>query len=65
MNILETIVEQKGREVARLPERLIAAGDLRDALLERGERRDFAAALRPPFPGPVALIFESEEICPY
>jgi len=48
MNILETIVEEKKREVARLPARLIAAGDLRDALLEHGERRDFLAALRQP-----------------
>lgn len=47
MNILQTIVEQKKREVARLPARVIAAGDLRDALLERGERRDFLAALQP------------------
>jgi indole-3-glycerol phosphate synthase len=45
MSILDTIVEQKKLEVARLPERIIAAGDLRDALLERGERRDFLAAL--------------------
>ena len=45
-NILDTIVEQKQREVAQLPARLIAAGDLRDAMLERGERRDFLAALR-------------------
>ena len=45
MNILDTIVEQKKLEVARLPERVLAAGDLRDALLERGERRDFLAAL--------------------
>ena len=44
-HILETIVEEKKREVAKLPARLIAAGDLRDALLERGERRDFLAAL--------------------
>ena len=48
MNILDTIVEQKKREVAKLPARLIAAGDLRDALLEHGERRDFLAALRKP-----------------
>ena len=48
MNILDTIVEDKIREVAQLPARLIAAGDLRDALLERGERRDFLAALRQP-----------------
>jgi len=46
MTILDTIVEEKKREVAKLPARLIAAGDLRDALLERGERRDFLAALK-------------------
>lgn len=45
-NILETIVEQKNLEVARLPARILAAGDLRDAILEHGERRDFMAALR-------------------
>ena len=38
-NIFDKIVEQKKREVALLPARLIAAGDLRDALLERGESR--------------------------
>jgi indole-3-glycerol phosphate synthase len=46
MTILDTIVEQKKVEVAKLPDRLIAAGDLRDAMLEHGERRDFVAALR-------------------
>ena len=46
MNILDKIVEEKKGEVAKLPARLIAAGDLRDAMLERGERRDFIAALR-------------------
>jgi len=45
-NILETIVEEKKREVAKLPARIIAEGDLRDAMLERGERRDFMGALR-------------------
>jgi indole-3-glycerol phosphate synthase len=45
-NILETIVEEKKREIARLPERVLAAGDLRDAMLERGEQRDFMEALR-------------------
>jgi indole-3-glycerol phosphate synthase len=45
VNILDKIVEEKKREVARLPARIIAAGDLRDALLEHGERRDFRAAL--------------------
>ena len=46
MTILEEIVEQKKREIARLPERIIAASDLRDAMLERAERRDFLEALR-------------------
>jgi indole-3-glycerol phosphate synthase len=46
VNILDEIVEEKKREIARLPERVLAAGDLRDAVLERGERRDFMAALR-------------------
>lgn len=45
-NILDEIVERKKVEVARLPERVIAAGDLRDAMLEHGERRDFIGALR-------------------
>jgi indole-3-glycerol phosphate synthase len=45
VNILDKIVEQKKREVAALPARIIAAGDLRDAMLEHGERRDFRAAL--------------------
>ncbi len=48
MNILDQIVEEKKREIAKLPARLIAAGDLRDAMLAHGERRDFIAALRNP-----------------
>jgi indole-3-glycerol phosphate synthase len=48
MNILDKIVEEKRREVAKLPARLIAVGDLRDAMLEHGERRDFIAALKNP-----------------
>lgn len=46
MNILDKIIEQKKVEVAKLPARIIAAGDLRDAMLEHGERRDFIAALK-------------------
>jgi indole-3-glycerol phosphate synthase len=46
VNILDEIVEEKKREIAKLPARLIAAGDLRDAMLEHGERRDFIARLR-------------------
>ena len=63
-NILDTIVEQKEREVAALPSRLIAAGDLRDAMLEHGERRDFFAALRQPRVSDVALIAEVKKASP-
>jgi len=62
MTILDKIVEVKKREVAQLPARLIAAGELRDALLERGERRDFAAALREA--SPLALIAEVKKASP-
>jgi indole-3-glycerol phosphate synthase len=64
MTILDTIVEQKKLEVARLPERVLAAGDLRDAMLERGEQRDFLAALRKPRPGNIALIAEVKKASP-
>jgi len=64
VNILDTIVEQKKREIALLPERLIAAGDLRDAMLERGAPRDFIAALRHPRRGDVALIAEVKKASP-
>ncbi len=64
MNILDTIVEQKQREVAQLQARLIAAGDLCDAMLERGEPRDFLAALRRPRAGDVALIAEVKKASP-
>lgn len=63
-NILDEIVEQKQREIALLPERLIAAGDLRDAVLERGERRDFLGALRKPRAGDVGLIAEVKKASP-
>jgi indole-3-glycerol phosphate synthase len=63
-NILDTIVEEKKGEIAKLPERLIAAGDLRDAMLERGEDRDFLAALREPKRGSIALIAEVKRKSP-
>jgi indole-3-glycerol phosphate synthase len=63
-NILDTIVAQKRLEVAQLPVRLIAAGDLRDAMLERDERRDLLAALRRAPPGEVALIAEVKKASP-
>ena len=64
MNILDEIVERKKREVAQLPARLIAAGDLRDAMLEHGERRDFIAALKEPRIGKVGLIAEVKKASP-
>ncbi len=63
-NILDTIVEEKKREVAKLPARLIAAGDLRDAMLEHGERRNFMGALRKPKTGSVSLIAEVKKASP-
>jgi indole-3-glycerol phosphate synthase len=63
-NILDTIVEQKKLEAAKLPARILAAGDLRDALLERGEHRNFMAALRKPKAGSVALIAEVKKASP-
>src|SRR5580658_8859894 len=63
-NILDKIVEQKKREVALLPERIIAAGDLRDAMLEHGERRDFIAALKKPRRGSIGLIAEVKKASP-
>ncbi|MBA4146508.1 MAG: indole-3-glycerol phosphate synthase TrpC [Verrucomicrobia bacterium] len=64
MNILDTIVEQKKIEIAALPERILAAGDLHDAMLERNESRDFTAALRNPRRGSVALIAEVKKASP-
>lgn len=64
MNILDEIVEQKKREVTQLPARLIAAGDLRDAMLEHGERRDFIAALKNPRVGKIGLIAEVKKASP-
>jgi indole-3-glycerol phosphate synthase len=64
MTILETIVEEKKLEVAKLPKQILAAGDLRDAMLERGERRDFLAALRKPRHGDIALIAEVKKASP-
>ena len=64
MNILDTIVAQKQLEVAKLPQRIFAAGDLRDAMLEHGERRDFFAALKQPRVGTIGLIAEVKKASP-
>ncbi|EEF57395.1 indole-3-glycerol phosphate synthase TrpC [Pedosphaera parvula] len=64
MNILDTIVEQKQVEIARLPKRNILADDLKAALQARGGARDFAGALRKPKLGKVALIAEVKKASP-
>ena len=64
MNILDKIVERKKLEVAKLPARIIASGDLRDAMLEHGERRDFVAALKNPRFGKIGLIAEVKKASP-
>jgi indole-3-glycerol phosphate synthase len=64
MNILDTIVEQKRVEIARLPKRSISGSDLKAALQARGERRDFAVALRQPRVGKMALIAEVKKASP-
>jgi indole-3-glycerol phosphate synthase len=64
MTILDTIVEQKKREVARLPQRPTSAADLRAAMQARGGPRDFLSALRKPKIGPVALIAEVKKASP-
>jgi indole-3-glycerol phosphate synthase len=64
-NILDTIVAQKQREVARLPEREVSVVDLRTALAARpGGVRDFFSALRRPVAGDVALIAEVKKASP-
>lgn len=63
-NILDKIVEQKRREVDKLPFRPLAAGDLHDAMLERNESRDFLTALKSPPAGDVALIAEVKKASP-
>jgi indole-3-glycerol phosphate synthase len=64
VNILDKIVEEKKREVAKLPARIIAVGDLRDAMLEHGERRDFISALKKPKRGGIGLIAEVKKASP-
>ena len=61
INILDTIVAQKKREVALLPDRQVTPDVLRAA---RREPRDFAAVLRHPLRGSVALIAEVKKASP-
>jgi indole-3-glycerol phosphate synthase len=64
MSILETIVEEKRREVARLPRREVSVSSLRAAIESRGGLRDFIGALRRPKLGSTALIAEVKKASP-
>ncbi len=64
VTILGTIVEQKRVEVTRLPEGMPTVAQLRSAIQARGGVRDFAAALRRPKAGDVALIAEVKKASP-
>jgi indole-3-glycerol phosphate synthase len=64
MTILDEIVLHKQGEVAGLPARAVTEAGLKAALAARGPLRDFAAALRRPRRGSVALIAEVKKASP-
>ena len=64
MNILDTIVEQKKHEVAKLPAGSVTVASLQKALNQRGDLRDFAGALRQPRRGSIGLIAEVKKASP-
>jgi indole-3-glycerol phosphate synthase len=64
MTILHTIVEEKKREVARLPKRTVSSDQIRKRLEARKDRRDFLNALQNSRPGSVALIAEVKKASP-
>lgn len=64
MSILDTIVEEKKREVEKLGSLRASSADLAQALLARGDDRDFINALRHPRKGRVALIAEVKKASP-
>ena len=64
MNILDTIVEQKKREVAELDSDRVTVAALKKALTKRGDHRGFSYALRHPRRGSLALIAEVKKASP-
>src|SRR5690242_7949497 len=64
MTILEEIVEEKKREIARLPQQTISPAALVSAMRARENQRDFLKALRNPPVGPMALIAEIKKASP-
>lgn len=64
MSILDDIVEEKRREIAKLPARSVSAADLMEVVESRGERHDFEAALRKPKTAGMGLIAEIKKASP-
>src|SRR5689334_19558126 len=64
MTILDTIVEEKRRELAALPLQEVSVSDLKRALEARADQRDFLAALRSPPGRSIALIAEVKKASP-
>ncbi len=64
MTILEEIVAQKKREVARLAGEPVTPALLQEAMRARGDIRNFGEALRACPPGTVALIAEIKKASP-
>ena len=62
-NILDTIVEQKKREIANL-RGSVTARSLKNAVTKRGDHRGFICALRHPRRGALALIAEVKKASP-
>ena len=64
MNILDTIVEEKHREVARLSQGVVHSNQIRAALEAQGGVRHFFDALLHPSRGKVGLIAEVKKASP-
>jgi indole-3-glycerol phosphate synthase len=64
MTILDTIVEEKKHEVARLPRRSVTSKDVLRALAVRNDTRDFLQALTQRSKGSIALIAEVKKASP-
>jgi len=64
MDILQTIVLHKQRELRAWPPDTVTTDRLRAALNRRGGPRDFCGALRQPRRGPIALIAEVKQASP-
>jgi indole-3-glycerol phosphate synthase len=62
--MLDTILEEKRREIASLPEQSVSTAALSQALRARGDLRDFVGALRNPKRGQLALIAEVKKASP-